>query len=86
MSKMFDMWHNEIETFCRENRLSYEKAKTMAKAWGKNDLILQYHDPEKGGRGLLDETPAPVVLIMIIQDGKPIFQTTEYTCKYLSLD
>lgn len=85
MCKMFEDWSEEIKAFCGNNGFSFEKAKKLSKCWGKNDLVLQYHDPEKGSMGLLDETPAPVVLwIRKEPDGTLSFEQTEYTKQYLS--
>ena len=84
MCRMFETWRHEIKQYCESNHLSFVKAERMAKAWGRDDLILQYHDPDKGKRGLRDETPAPVVLIMRIQNGKPVFEQTKHTRKYLA--
>lgn len=85
MCKRFDEWSNEIERYCASNGFDFEKAKKLSKCWGKNDLILQYYDPEKGKKGLLDETPMPVVL-WITQIGDRLeFEQTEHTKKYLAI-
>ena len=84
MCKLFDEWYNEIQEYCKNNRLSFEKAKRLSKCWGKDHLALQYHDPEKGKMGLLDETPMPVVLWIKRTGDKLVFEQTEYTQKYLS--
>lgn len=55
----------------------------MPQCWGKNDIWLQYHDPQKGKNGLKDETPAPIVLIITINNGRVEFEKTEFTEKYL---
>lgn len=79
----FETYAQAVEAYCKQNNLSFQKAKKMCKAYGRNDMLLQYHDPQKGKRGLLDETPAPVVLIMRVIDGKPMFEATEHTNRYL---
>lgn len=85
MCKLFDEWSKDIKKFCDENNLSFEKAKKLSQCWGKNDLILQYYDKERGKNGLLDETPMPVVLwIKRDEKGNLFFEQTEYTNKYLS--
>jgi len=84
MCKLFDEWATEIEMFCQKNDLSFDKAKTLSQCWGKDDLILQYYDKEKGKNGLLDETPMPVVLwIKRDKNGNLSFEKTEHTEKYL---
>lgn len=84
MCQLFIDWENEIKAYCTENGLNFEKAKNMPKCWGKNDIWLQYHDPDKGKNGLRDETPAPIVL-KISRVGSTIrFEQTEHTQKYLS--
>ena len=86
MCRLFDEWKAEIKTYCEKNRLNYEIAEKMAKSWGKNDIALQYIDKTKGKNGLMDDTPAPVVLwIRRNSDGKIEFEQTEYTEKYLGV-
>ena len=87
MCKLFDDWSAQIQEYCVENDLSFDKAKKMSKSWSKNDIALQYFNPEsesvKKGLGLLDETPMPVVLL-ITKDGDRLrFEQTEFTQKYL---
>ena len=87
MCKLFDEWSAQIEEYCIKNNLSFEKAKKMSKCWSKNDIILQYFNPEsesvKKGLGLLDETPMPAVL-WITKNGDSLnFEQTEYTRQYL---
>lgn len=83
MCKLFTKYETEIERYCNENNLNFETAKKLPKCWGKNDIWLQYHDPEKGKNGLLDETPAPIVLKILINNGNVYFEQTEYTDIYL---
>lgn len=84
MCKLFDLWESEIQRYCMENHLDFEKARKLPQCWGKNDLWLQYHDPAKGKQGLLNETPAPIVLKIARSNGKLLFEQTEHTRKYLS--
>ncbi|MGN0468507.1 MAG: hypothetical protein ACI4GY_07280 [Acutalibacteraceae bacterium] len=85
MCRLFDEWNSEIENYCIMNQLSYEKLQKMCKSWGKNDIAFQYVDKEKGKMGLLDETPAPVVLwVRKTENGNLNFEQTEYTKKYLT--
>ncbi len=84
MIDLFDKYEKEIEKYCDNNGLDFSKTKGMGYCFGKNHLIIQYVDYEKGKRGLLDETPAPVVLEMEIVEGKPQFKQTQYTKQYLS--
>lgn len=84
MCKLFSKYEKEIESYCLENNLNFAKAKNMPQCWGKNDIWVQYHDPEKGKNGLRDETPAPIVLKITIVDDNVMCEQTEYTKKYLS--
>ena len=86
MCKLFDMHKKEIQNYCANNSLDFEKVKRMPQCWGKNDIWLQYHDPEKGKDGLMNETPAPIVLKIFFSDGVVKFEQTEYTKKYLGID
>lgn len=46
MCKRFDDWSQEIKNFCDKNGYSFEKAKSLSQCWGKDDLFLQYFDPD----------------------------------------
>ena len=84
MCKRFDDWSPQIEKYCIENGLNFEKAKKLSKSWGLDDLMLLHYDPEKGKMGLLDETPAPVVLWVVQTPEDLMFIETEYTRQYLT--
>ena len=84
MCKLFSKYEKEIENYCLSNGLDFEKAKKLPQCWGKNDIWLQYHDPQKGKEGLNTETPAPIVLKIYIENGNVSFEQTENTLKYLS--
>ncbi len=84
MFKFFKENKAEIEKYCKENNLSFEKVCKAGQFTYNNDLWLQYVDREKGKNGLLDETPAPVVLrIYLNNNGDLKFEQTEHTKKYL---
>lgn len=85
MRNPFEKWSADIQEFCEENNYSFEKAKKLSKNWGKDFLTLAYYDPEKGKKGLLDDTPMPAVLIVHqMPNGQLVFEQTEHTSKYLS--
>lgn len=85
MCKLFSDHEREIKEYCLQHNLNFEKAKKMPQSWGKSDIWLQYYDSEKGKSGLLDETPAPIVLKISVGSEKLSFEQTEHTKKYLSL-
>lgn len=84
MCKLFVDWETEIKLYCDENDLDFEKAKQMPKSWNKDFIALQVSSDEENDAGLLDETPAPVVLwIRKSSNGSLVFEQTEHTDKYL---
>ncbi len=83
MCELFSKYENEIKQYCTNNNLSFEKVCSLPQCFSKNDIWIQYHDPEKGRSGLKDETPAPIVLKIYINNDKIEFEQTEYTEKYL---
>ena len=83
---IYKVWRNEIERYCIDNGLDFAKLRTMGVCYDQKLAFFQYIDCEKGKMGLLDETPAPVVLVMRIVDGKPVFEQTEHTRKHLALE
>ena len=85
MCKMFDELSIKIQDYCISNGLDFEKAKKMCKGCGKDFMFLQYYDPNGEKKGLLNETPMPLVLMISKQaDGSLMFEQTEHTRKYLS--
>ena len=84
MCKLFLNWENEIREYCRMNGLDFSKAEKSGKCWGKDILMLQYIDPQKGKQGLRDEAPAPVTLVIRKTGNKLAFEQTENTRKYLA--
>ncbi len=85
MCKRFDEWEKAISDYCTQNGLSFEKAKEMVQSSNKDMLVLQYYDSsQESGMGLLDETPLPVVLLIIREGDGLKFEETEYTKKYLA--
>lgn len=84
MCKLFNAYEKQIKEYCISNNINFDKVKNLPQCWGKNDIWLQYYDPEKGKQGLNDETPAPIVLKIYVDNGNVTIEQTEYTKKYLS--
>ncbi len=84
MCRLFSEWEYDIQKYCEENNLNFSEVQRAGKCFGSDFLILQYIDPAMGQHGLLDETPAPVVLMVHKVGDVLVFEQTEYTSKYLS--
>lgn len=84
MCKLFSQYQSEIKKYCDESGLDFEKVLKMPQCWSNHDIWIQYHDPEKGKKGLIDETPAPIVLKISVNNDGLSFEQTEYTRKYLA--
>lgn len=84
MCMEYSKYANEIKSYCESNMLDFSKLDRMIKGCGADDIIIQYHDPSKGAKGLNDETRMPVVLWIKRAGDKLVFEQTEYTRKYLS--
>ena len=78
----FEEWKTDIEDYCNNNNLSFEKAEKMKCCWNKNTLALGYY--EKSSGDLLNDIPMPVVLWVFKDDSGLRFEQTEHTMKYLS--
>ena len=83
MCKLFDDWSEDIRSYCQKNDFDFEKASRLSQCWGKDFGALQFHDPKKGMKGLLDETPMPLVLLIKKTSSGLTFEQTEHTEKYL---
>ena len=85
MSPRFQEWSEQIEKYCIDNGLNFEKAKKLSQCWNKNTLGLQYYDKSQVNElGLLDETPLPLVLMIHRTQNGLMFEQTEYTRRYLT--
>ncbi len=87
MCKLFNDWSPQIKKYCIDNNLSFDKAEKLSKSWGKDDIILQYYEKneKREKKGLLDDTPMPIVLKIKNTSSGLEFEQTEYTQKYLSI-
>jgi hypothetical protein len=76
-----------FEDYCNRFGLNFDLVQRMPKSIGPDDIAILYTDGESDGRGLLDETPLPPVLILSKGRGRTGFwiEQTEYTDKYLAL-
>ena len=83
MCKLFNKYEKQIKKYCEENGLDFNKLTKLPMCWGKNDIWVQYHDPQKGEKGMKDETPAPIVLMVKINNDTVSVSQTEYTDIYL---
>ena len=79
----FKEWFAEIQDYCMKNDLDFEKVKKLSKGNGSDFLLLGYSDIDKGKKGLIDDTPAPLVLIIKKTIKGLVFEQTEYTSQYL---
>ena len=85
MSKCpFNKWEKEIEKYCVENNLAFEKLKNQVRSWhGEEELDFLYYEKNCGTNGLRDETPLPIVLSVKNDKGNLVFVKTEYTERVL---
>ena len=88
--KILKEYTGAIKKYCVENGLSFDKLRANTYCYGKidgvDDLIFLHHDPEKGKRGLMDETPMPALLEIYLENGNLRFVQTDITHKYLAAD
>lgn len=80
---LFTEWKNEIREFCQKNQLDFEAISKLSKGYGRDFLAFCCYDPGKGTKGLLDDTPMPLVLMVRKTKDGLVFEMTEYTDRYL---
>lgn len=51
-----------IQEFCKANNLDYEKIKASPRCWNDNVLFIQRANDTSPSAGLLDESPAEIIL------------------------
>lgn len=87
MIKLYKSWEPKILEYLADNRMNGTKVKKCGKAMGvingRTTLLLQEINAHSS-RGLLDETPAPVVLKVEEVNGALVFTQTEHTKRYFS--
>lgn len=85
---LHEKWKDEIKRYFDENGLDYSKLLEMSGSYDKAVTIFQYYDREQkiDWETFRDDIPAPAVFIVREEDGRPVFEETEITRKYLSRD
>ena len=87
MRNLYKSWEPRIYEYLADNRMDAARVKNCGKAMGvingRTTLILQ-EIGVRPSRGLLDETPAPVVLKVEDVNGVLVFTQTEHTKKFFS--
>lgn len=85
MRKLYAKWEPQIQTFLVDNGLDYSKVKSCGKAvgiiGGKKTLLLQ-DISSTDNVGLSDDTPAPIVLKAVEENGHLVFIKTDLTNEY----
>lgn len=74
-----------IKTYCEKNGLSVDEVYRSAQSGNSQRVFLYRPNPVKLGGMFRDETPAPIVLKIFLEDGKLRFEQTDITHKYLGV-
>ena len=85
---LHEKWKDEIKRYFDEHGLDYSKLLEMNGSYDKTVTIFQYYDREQkiDWETFRDDIPAPAVFIVREEDGRPVFEETEITRKYLARD
>lgn len=85
---LHEKWKDEIKRYFDENGLDYSKLREMGRTYDETITIYQYVDLEKeiDWETFRDDIPAPAVFIVREEDGRPVFEETGITRKYLPRD
>ncbi|MGI5825232.1 MAG: hypothetical protein ACOX7J_06635 [Bacillota bacterium] len=89
MINLFEKWKPEIHKYFVANNLEFSKVIGCGVAMGEFDgvktlLLLDATPDENSHLGLLDDTPAPLLLMVEEKDGELVFTETELTRQYFS--
>ena len=74
-----------IQEFCKANNLDYEKVKTSPRCGNNNVLFIQRANNASSSAGLLDESPAEILLTARKGADGIVIEKRENTDKYLSI-
>ena len=85
---LHEKWKDEIKRYFDENGLDYSKLREMGRTYDETITIYQNVDWEKeiDWETFRDDIPAPAVFIVREEDGRPVFEETGITRKYLLRD
>jgi hypothetical protein len=90
MCRIFADYKDEIEKYCAENGLSVTKVFSAGRSYNneKEHVFLQQFGLRKtNGMGLMGGNhPAPVTLMIFLENGKLRFVQTEHTYEHLAAD
>lgn len=79
--KIFNEFKDSIREYCHMNQIDADRLLRLPK-FGQEDYMA-FQSPRPTEMGLLDETPAPIVL-WVFRDGDGIrCEQTEYTEQYV---
>ena len=83
---LHEKWKDASKRYFDENGLDYPKLRKMGRTYDNTITIYQYFDREKkiDWEAFRDGIPAPAVFIVREEDGRPVFEGTGITRKYLS--
>jgi hypothetical protein len=81
---LMDTHKKEIIDYCIRNGLSIDAVFSAPLAYTAERVILLYFDPDGEIDDVIDETPAPIMLEIILENGKLRFVQTEHTYPYLA--
>ncbi len=82
---MFDVFLLAIQEFCKANNLDYEKVKSSPRCGNNNVLFIQRANNASSSAGLLDESPAEILLTARKGADGIVIEKRENTDKYLSI-
>lgn len=82
---MFDVFLLAIQEFCKANNLDYGKVKASPRCGNDNVLFIQRVNDTSSSAGLLDESPAEIILSARKGADGIVIEKRENTDKYLSI-
>lgn len=72
-----------IQEFCKANNLDYEKVKASPRCWNNNVLFIQRINGAVSSSGLLENTPAEILLTARKGADGIVIEKRENADKYL---
>ncbi len=63
--------------YCSDNGIDYDKIMRLPRCYGKDIIRFQIVNKEKGRTGLMDDTPAKVLLTVEYSNGEFIYQKSD---------
>lgn len=82
--KIIERFEDILKEYCKQNNFDYEKLVSLPRCGNESMLFIQHYDPKEAINGMIDKTPAEIVLsVRIDKNGTVNIESGKNANKYL---